>query len=137
MNQIPIKQEDPMGCAVACTAFVLNINYQDSLKLFKNGKIKAKNKGFLCKEIVKALGYEGLRYEYKYISNKVKRKIYKPGTIVFVKRSKKCPEGHYLYRANNKWMDSWINFPNKNIKAGFRKRLPEKSIYAILRQSKP
>ena len=47
MNQIPIKQEGPMGCAIACTTFVLNISYQNSLKLFKNGKSKAENIGFL------------------------------------------------------------------------------------------
>jgi len=133
MNQTPVIQKDSMSCAVACTAFILNISYQSSLKLFRNGKWKVKNKGFLCKEIVNILGNRGFKYEYKYISNKIKRKIYKPNTIVFLKRSGKYPSGHYLSRAdNNLWMDPWINFPDENKKAGFRKKLPEKPIYAIL-----
>lgn len=41
------------------------------------------------------------------------------------------PFGHYLIRFNNQWIDPWINLPNKNIKAGFRKRLPGKPIYGI------
>jgi hypothetical protein len=127
----PIRQEDVLGCAVACVAFVLKINYGNSIKLFKNGKRKARNKGFYCKEVVAALEIKGLMYEYKYVKNKRRRKIYKSNTIVYVRKSKKYPLGHYLVRFNNKWMDSWINFPDKDIETGFRKRLPERPIYAI------
>lgn len=132
MTKLPIKQEDKLGCAVACTAFLLSINYQNSLKLFKSGEYRAKNKGFLCKDIIMVLKKAGLKYEYRYIGNKIRRKIYKPNTIVYVRKSKKYPHGHYLARFDNKWMDSWIDFPDKYIKAGYRKRLPERPIYAIL-----
>lgn len=127
-----IKQENSLGCGVACVASILNINYQDSLNLFKNGKMKANDTGFLCKEIVMALNKADLNYEYKYIKNKIKKRIYKPNTIVFLRRSKKYPLGHYLCRVNKKWMDPWINFPDKNLKAGYRAKLPETPIYAIL-----
>jgi len=30
----PIRQEDGLGCAVACVAFVLKIPYQQALTLF-------------------------------------------------------------------------------------------------------
>lgn len=136
MTKLPIKQEDKLGCAIACAAFLLNINYQDSLKLFKNGKYKAKNKGFFCKDIIIVLKKAGLKYEYRYIKNKIRRKIYKPNTFVYIKKSKKYPQGHYLVRFDNKWMDPWINFPDENIKAGYRKRLPERPIYAILALTK-
>lgn len=127
----PIVQEDPLGCGVACMAAVLGVSYQESLNLFKNGQKKAIEIGFFCKEIVVALKKKGLVYEYRYIKGKLRKKIYKQGTIVFLRRSKKYPSGHYLCRINNKWMDPWINFPNGNRKAGFRKRLPEKPTYII------
>ncbi|OGH42619.1 MAG: hypothetical protein A3H79_03470 [Candidatus Levybacteria bacterium RIFCSPLOWO2_02_FULL_36_8b] len=127
----PIKQKDSLGCAVACVAFRLNISYERSLTLFRHGKKKAESAGFLCKEIVEALGRRGLSYKYNYIKDRIRNKIYKSGTIVFLRRSKKYPTGHYLCRADNKWMDPWINFPDRKIKAGFKKRLPEKPIYLI------
>lgn len=128
----PIAQEHPFGRGVACVAFVLSTSYQCSLKLFNAGKNKVNTKGFLCREIVNILNNAGLNYHYKYVSSKIREKIYTSRTIVFIKRSKKYPAGHYLVRKNNKWMDPWINFPHKNIKAGFRARLPGRPIYAIL-----
>lgn len=127
-----VVQEDPYGCGAACLASVLAVTYQEALSLFTAGKKKAKTFGFYCREIAAALKKEGLEYEYKYIKPKIKRKIYRDGTIVFVKRSKKYPAGHYLSRIDGKWMDPWINFPEENRKAGFRKRLPEKPIYGII-----
>lgn len=127
----PIKQEDQLGCAVACVAFTLNVSYKNSLMLVRQGKRKAKNTGFLCKDIVKTLRKWGLNYKYNYIKDKIKNKIYQSGTIVFLRRSKKYPAGHYVCRVNKKWMDPWINFPDTKIEAGFRKKLPEKPIYLI------
>ena len=127
----PIKQEDPFGCAVACVASVLGIGYQEALNIFRYGNKKAKTTGFYCKEIVKVLENKGLKYEYSYIKSKIKKKIYQDNTIVFLRRSHRYPEGHFLCRKGNFWMDSWVNFPTKVKKAGFRKRLPEKPIYVI------
>ncbi len=127
----PVRQEDILGCAVACVAFVLNINYGNAIKLFEHGTRKARNKGFFCKDIILALKIASLRYEYKYIKSRLRRTIYNSYTIVYIKKSKKYPLGHYVVRFNNKWMDPWINFPDANIQAGFRKRLPGKPIYAI------
>lgn len=128
----PIEQEDLFGCAVACSGFVLNVNYQKSLRLFHQGKKKASKMGFLCKEIVDVLNRNGREYEFRYIKEQIKKKIYEPKTIVFIERSRKYPAGHYLARTNNnKWMDPWINFPSLRVKAGFRKRLPGKPIYVV------
>lgn len=129
-----ITQKDGFGCGIACTASVLGLTYEKAKTLFPNSK-QVKDFGFLCKDIVDALAKKGLSYEYRYIKPKIKRRIYKPGTIVFIARSKRFPAGHYLARDEKKgWMDPWINFPSdiSKSKSGFRKRLPGKPIYAIL-----
>jgi len=128
----PIVQENSFGCGVACTAFLLKINYAIAIGLFEQGREKADKKGFMCKDIVKVLNEFGLRYTYKHVGSKIKNKIYASGVIVFIRRSKKYPSGHYLARYENKWMDSWINFPKMDRQAGFRKRLPGQPIYMIL-----
>lgn len=128
-----ITQKDSFGCSIACVAFVLRVDYKKSKSLFDNHK-RSKNFGFLCREIIKTLQKRGLNYGYKYIKHRIRKKIYKPGTIVFIKKSKKYPSGHYLCRTTNKkWMDPWINFPSdiKEARSGFRKRLPDRAIYVI------
>ncbi|MBI5391734.1 hypothetical protein HZB00_01905 [Candidatus Woesearchaeota archaeon] len=57
-------------------------------------------------------------------------------TIVFIRRSKDYPAGHYLAKTKTGWMDPWINFDLSSLnlnyaQSGFRKRLPEKAIYAV------
>ena len=126
-----VAQQDNFGCGVACAASILELNYKETLLLFEDGKNKAKERGFYCKEIIKALKQKCLAYEYKYVKPHLHRKIYIPEAIVFLRRSKKYHVGHYLLRIKNGWMDPWGNFPNENKKAQFRKRLPEKPIYAI------
>ena len=139
-KNIPVVQKNSLGCGVACVAFVVGLSYQKTLKLFKNGKQKANSQGFYCKELVEVLNNQGMNFEYKYIKNKIKTKIYQNNSIIFIKRSKKYPLGHYLCRYKKLWMDPWINFQkNKNIKkakAGFRKRLPNQPIYVILPKTK-
>jgi len=127
----PVSQKDLSGCAIACVAFILDVKYAASLKLFKNGQKKAYRSGFSRREIVEVLNKAGLKYSCKYISNKTSSKRYKDKTIVFIKRSKNYPMGHYLCRAGRRWMDPWVNIPKITIKAGYRRRLPEKPIYAI------
>jgi len=127
----PIRQEDISGCAIACVAFILKMKYVTSLKLFKNGHKNAARFGFSRKEIVRVLNKTGLNYRYKYISDKARGLLSKDKTIVFIKRSKKYPLGHYLCRAGKRWMDPWINSPEVKIKAGYRRRLPGKPIYLI------
>jgi len=135
MNFKLIKQKDDYGCGAACVAALLNITYRQALKLFNDGNLKAKTKGFSCKEICLVLNKFGKNYEYKYVKPRLKNRIYKEGTIVFIKRSKKYPANHYLLRTGKSWLDPWINLNrNKNIKnakAGLRKRLPNKAIYYL------
>jgi len=128
-----ITQKHEFGCGVACTAFVSGKSYSKIVSLLD--KKKAGSTGFYCKDLMSILLKLGFKYEYKYLKPKLKRKIYKDGVIIFVKRSKKYPSGHYLVRYKSHWMDPWINFrKNANIinaKSGFRKRVPGKAVYAL------
>lgn len=129
---ITITQKDNLGCGVACTAFVLGKTYDEIKKHFTQSA-----KGYLCKEIVAVFKKYGIDYRFKYLTSKLKRKIYGDGTVVFIKRNKKYPFGHYLARSGNFWMDPWINFQNdkniNNARSGFRKRLPGNPIYGIFK----
>ncbi len=129
-----IAQQDDFGCSVACVANLLGLSYSQALRLFDKPE-NAKTKGFTCRDIVDALNKYDYPTHYKYLKPKLRSRIYEPGTIAFIARSKKYPAGHYLLRVNSGWADPWINLPiDKNVKkakAGYRKRLPGKPIYAI------
>jgi ABC-type bacteriocin/lantibiotic exporter with double-glycine peptidase domain len=131
--KIPLAQKDNFGCGLACIAFLTNQTYEKVVNDL--GRKKAKTKGFYCREITVYLKKLGYQTEFHYLNKKWRNKIYQDKTIVFIRRSKKYPYGHYLIRYQNYWMDSWINFQKnkdiKNAKAGFRKKLPGKPIYGI------
>ncbi|MDE1855517.1 MAG: hypothetical protein KGH57_04345 [Candidatus Micrarchaeota archaeon] len=130
-----IKQKDSFGCGIACVAFVNNVDYETAKRNYFGVNQKAVTTGYLCKDMVMALQRAGKEYCYKYIK---KPMALKEDTIVFIKRSKRYPDGHYLAKSKLGWMDPWINFdikrPNvEEAQAGFRKRLPGRPIYAIIR----
>ncbi len=125
----PIPQEEPMGCAVACVAFLFGVSYKKSLKLFKIKKADKPN--FYCKDIVKILNKKGLNYVYGKAIPKDKKYLGNIGTIVFIRRSKRFQFGHYLLKTEKGWMNSWINLPKTPIKAGFQKNLPGKPQWLI------
>jgi hypothetical protein len=133
-----IPQKHLLGCGATCLAFLLNISYDKVVNYF--GEKKLNNEGIYLKEMVEFLKKYEYKADYKYLKPKLKRTIYKSGTIVFIKRDKNYPYGHYLIKDNKKWFDPWVNFLEdkdiKNAKAGFRKRLPGKPIYAIFIKSK-
>ena len=128
-----VTQEDSLGCGIACVAFVCNVSYKTAKKKYFKNLGDADKTGYFCKDIVKALSNADKMYNYKYIKRKIRLKT---NTIVFLKRSKRYPAGHYLVRTINRWMDPWINFnidkPNvKEANSGFRSRLPGKPIYVV------
>lgn len=138
MTMKSITQEDMMGCGIACVSLIFKKSYQSTKKLFDNPEY-ASTRGYYCRELVKILNKNGLNYTYSKINNKNKKLLKKKGIIIFIKRSKKYPAGHYLVKINKNWMDPWINFNIKNLeikkaKAGFRKRLtgePQWVIYSL------
>jgi hypothetical protein len=128
-----ITQKHDFGCGIASVAFVSQVPYEQVVNYL--GIEQAKTSGFTCKELVKALEHFGLSYDYKYIKPRLRNSIYSNGVIVFIKRSKRYPYGHYITYYNGQWADSWINLPKdnnlSNAMSGFRKRLPGKPIYMI------
>lgn len=131
----PVRQEDSMGCAVACVAFVLEITYEEAIKLFEDGPTRVKSKAdFYCPEIVRILNSNGLNYRWKKLKGVAHIEAYSHLSIVFVKRSAGYPYGHFLARYKKKWMDPWINIPDKNMRAGFRKYLPGNPTYVVYRK---
>jgi len=131
-----VTQNDPLGCGAACISFVAGINYTKTVSLL--GKTKAKYKGYYCRDLTIALSQLGFSYTYKYLKPQLKSRVYRDGVIVFIKRSKRCPVGHYLVRYEGYWMDPWINSDKDSdiaqARSGFRKRLPGKPIYALFPQ---
>lgn len=129
-----ITQEDEMGCGVACVAFATNRSYQQVVSIM--GQEKARTTGFRLKEMVDALGSCGLNYRFKHVKPKIRQSIYQEGIIVFIKRSRKYPYGHYLIRHQGIWMDPWINLVIdgnlSHAKSGFRHRLPGQAQWAVL-----
>lgn len=125
-----VIQEDEYGCGVACMANLLEMPYQKALDLFADPQ-NASWRGFICKDMVYALKRAQNPCKYYYIKPRKRKRIYRDGTIVFIKRNKKYPVGHYLARKGRLWIDSWFNIPNLPRIAGVRKRLPGTPIYAI------
>ena len=125
----PVRQEDGLGCAVACVAFVLNLSYKDAVNLFTNGKERVKKKAnFYCPEIVSVLKNTGMTYKWKKVIDTHDKEIYKNFSIVFIQDGK---YGHFLCRYNNTWMDPWVNRPYRPISAQFITDLPVSPTYVI------
>ncbi len=118
-----VAQEDSMGCGVACVASVLEISYKDSMKLFDEKR--SSTKGYYLKDLLQALNKKGVIYKSGKVTDKTRKYVNKVGSIVFVKRSKKFPVGHYLLKTSKGWMNPWINSVKiTHAKADFQQKLP-------------
>lgn len=128
-----ITQEYDFGCGIACYAFALKVSYKQAEKLL--GPKQSKSTRFWVKDLTMRLNEAGLSYKSRHLDKSLKDHIYKDGTIVLIRRSKKYIAGHYLIRHEGLWMDPWINLPKdnniENANSGFRKRLPGSPIYAL------
>jgi hypothetical protein len=128
----PITQEHCMGCAVACTAFLLGLSYQKALLLFKRPD-RAATDGFYCRDIVFALNKAGFKFSYCEFTKSKKNLIKMSGVVVFVKKSKNYPLGHYLVKTEAGWMNPWINYPQiKPARSGFQRIIPGLIAYIIM-----
>lgn len=56
-----IKQEDVMGCGIACVAYVLDISYEEAIDLFTH-KQKRETRGFTSKDITEVIKTFGATY---------------------------------------------------------------------------
>lgn len=128
-----ITQEFDYGCGIACFAFALGMTYSQAAKCL--GERQANSTRFWVKDLAAALNSSGKTYTAKHMKPGLNKKIYKDGTIILIRRSKRYSVGHYLIRHHGYWMDPWINLPVDNniqhARSGFRKRLPGKPMYAL------
>ena len=130
----PVVQEDPMGCGIACVAFICGVSYATAKRRYFRGLGDADRRGHLCREMAETLARAGRNYSYAYLKRRMR---YPLGTIVFIRRSKRYPAGHYLARSAQGWMDPWLNFDSAacaigKARPGFRQRLPSRAIYALI-----
>ena len=129
-SMTPMQQEDLLGCGIACVAFILGKTYQQTLQLIPQGKTKVL-RGFYCSELATLLTNEGHPYSFHHNKRSHKKSSFQLGTIVYIKKSNSLPAGHFLCLAQEGWMDSWINFPELKVKAGWRDILPGEPQYYI------
>src|SRR3989344_7729954 len=94
-----ITQEEPMGCGIACVAVALNKNYSSTRELFDNPEY-ASTRGYYCRELVRVLNKKFRNYVSEKFNEKNKNSLNQNGMIVFIKRSKKYPLGHYLIKTS-------------------------------------
>lgn len=123
-----ISQEDSMGCAIACVAFVLNINYKEATQLFDFPE-KRKTSGYRSSELRKALQKKEYGNFSKYVG-RITKPILQSGDIVYVKKCVTFPCGHYLVKIARGYMDPFINLhevggDHRKAKAGKRLVLSE------------
>ena len=135
MEMRTVTQEDAMGCGIACVASVCGLSYaRAKKKLFRNiGDIR---RGFYCRELIKALARAGKDYNFRHVKNSARKKFVN-SSIVFIKRSKRYPVGHYLLKTSKGWMDPWFNSQQLSsdkitrVRSAFRKKLPGKAQWII------
>lgn len=128
-----ITQEFDFGCAIACIAFVMELNYGQVEELV--GTEQACSTRFYVKNIREFLNDQGLSYKSKHVKKGAKIGGCGDNAIVLIRPSKRYPSGHYLVSNCGEWMDPWINMhKNQGIKkaeSGYRKRLPGQAMYLI------
>ncbi|MEK7649749.1 MAG: hypothetical protein AAB367_02205 [Patescibacteria group bacterium] len=132
-----VAQEAPMGCAIACAASLSDLTYKKMRSHFSNGRLKEYTVGFYNKDIVSALSKVNIITK-GCSSKRWSQKKYLPGTIVFIKRSKKYSQGHFLLKTPRGWMNPWANYPSINpAKAAFQRRLPGETEWVIVTKKDP
>lgn len=128
-----VVQKHPMGCGIACVASLAGVSYDKAISLVD--KKYAISRGYYCNELVKLLKKLGLEYKYEKASKKNQEHIQESGSIVFIKRDKSYPYGHFLLKTKKGWMNPWINFPiMAPAKAGYNKNLPGKAEWIIIKK---
>ena len=113
-NRLPLGQHDPMGCSVACVAFVTNSAYANALKWFPFSadacQRRLRGAGFLPAHVEKALASAGRPYRRRRFGGESQHRrstaeSLAPGAIVFVRRWNEDMARHYVVKTPGGWMD--------------------------------
>lgn len=130
-NNKSVTQSHPMGCGVACVAYVLNKSYIETLKLFTNPEAAYSN-GYYCEDLIEALNRENRKYEYRICASLSDEQLKSDGVIVFCAPCPQYPFGHYLTKTEGGWMNPWINCPVITpAKSGFVAKPPSDPAWII------
>jgi ABC-type bacteriocin/lantibiotic exporter with double-glycine peptidase domain len=132
-KQKMVTQEDQMGCAIACVAYITGKTYKESISLFDLPEKRFK-KGYTVREIVEALTKAGYAHRSIYVGRLKTLKI-ETRAIVYVKKCSNFPFGHYLVKVKDGYMDPWFNLKKipviEKAEAGGRKRIHGKMVLVI------
>lgn len=132
-------QKDINGCGIASLANLLDKDYSLVKKDFEK-KFYTIERGIKMFDIVNYLKTKNINYKSKFFNQNKKYEFNKKegskyskiiGSITLIAKNKKYPIGHYLLRVKNGWVDPWYNLPDKDIKAGIRKKLPGNPWYVL------
>jgi hypothetical protein len=112
---------------------VARTTYRKAHSLFERPEAH-ETKGYWCRDLVAALAECGISYKHRYFRPRHRKFLKIPDVIVFTKRSRKYPAGHYLVRTKSGlWMNPWANFPEAKPRiAELQKRLPGTVSYILI-----
>lgn len=127
-----VTQVHPLGCAVACVAFLTGTSYARALRLFAN-PAHAWSRGFFCPEIVGVLKASGLDYRWRKVSGRRQDDTIPAGSIIFVGPSERYPSGHFLVKCGNtRYMNPWKSCPVMTpVRSGFDREPPGTITYVV------
>lgn len=128
-----VTQKHPLGCGVACVAFLSGKSYTHTLHAFRNAH-DAWTQGFYCPELTSVLSRFGFTYQWRKLSRKSQQKTIIPnGSIIFVAPSRRYPHGHFLVKCGaNRYMNPWKNFPDiAPAVSGFDRAPPGEITYVV------
>jgi hypothetical protein len=127
-----VTQDHPLGCAVACVAFLTGKSYQRALKKFPRPDF-AWTRGFYCPEIVTVLADSGLHYTWRKLNACTRHKPIPDGSMIFVGPSDRYQYGHFLVKCSERrYMNPWKNSPVMTpAKSGFD-RLPYGTVTYVI-----
>ena len=121
-----VAQRHAMSCGVAAVANVVGISYDEAAKVFDMKY--AETRGYFCKSIVTSFAKLGKQYRFAKYTAKSAPLAEVSGAVIFIEQSLMFPYGHWVARADNVWVDSWINLQEEKdpryAKAGVHTKLP-------------
>ena len=109
ISQRAVAQQGPMGCGVACVAYLARRDYDIALREFF-GPLRGDDRraGYTQKAPVTALAQAGLRYSKRVLRGSTvpaRLATIPPAAVIYVKRCDGDRPGHYVVRVAGGWMD--------------------------------
>ncbi len=103
-----VSQEDEWGCAAACVASLMAVDYKRAKRWLEKAKgegVDAGEKGFEIDEIANALFGQGV----KVVADWNPPEVLPDGTIVCIHSRVRYQDYHYLLKVPGGYMDPWYD----------------------------